>query len=309
MLKEKIAIRLKALTDHRYRQFYLQRFVKDVRSRGDRADRVAARLPKLPTYSSAEGETSQTTGEMSQTLKDRGYLFVPGLVRPEWIADMVAFFKERECSNPYQTALGKFRAPANVPAGTHVAYFDNEVVACAPHAFEIANDPKVLEIVSDMLGAKPTISYMTAWWSLPAGDGKALQAENFHRDVDDWRFVKLFCYLTDVDESSGPHMFVQGSHNINKLTEIRRFSDEEVISTFGPENVVRFTGTAGTAFLENTYGIHRGFPPASKPRLIYQVLYSLRPVIYGPKTPVAKIGSNGIPNNIDPYINRVYCFQ
>jgi hypothetical protein len=147
---------------------------------------------------------------------------------------------------------------------------------------------------------------MSAWWSLPA-DGTAQQAENFHRDVDDWRFVKLFCYLTDVDETCGPHVFVRGSHKRNKLTDIRRFTDCETEATFGAENLVRFTGQAGTAFLENTYGIHRGTPPQEKPRLIFQILYSLRPVIYGPKTPLARVGANGVPNGLDPFINRVYC--
>lgn len=53
-------------------------------------------------------------------------------------------------------------------------------------------------------------------------------------------------------------VFVKGFHKQNALTEIRRFSDAETESTFGANNLVRFTGPAGTAFLENTYGIHRG---------------------------------------------------
>jgi hypothetical protein len=67
-----------------------------------------------------------------------------------------------------------------------------------------------------------------------------------------------------------------------------------------------FTGKAGTAFLENTYGFHRGVPPTEKPRLLFQVLYSLRNSIYGPDEPVARIGADGIPAGIDPFINRVY---
>ena len=170
-----------------------------------------------------------------------------------------------------------------------------------------SRDRRLLAVAAGMLGAKPTISYMTAWWSLPAGDGTAQHAEKFHRDVDDWRFVKLFCYLTDVDDASGPHAFVRGSHRVNRLTQIRRFSDEEVDRAFDARNIVRFTGAAGTCFLENTNGVHRGIPPLDKPRLIFQVLYSLRPVIYGPKAPVAKLGEAGIPGGLDRYVNRVYC--
>jgi hypothetical protein len=220
---------------------------------------------------------------------------------------MVAYFSEQECADPYRPKLGGFRVNGAVPNGTHVAFFSNDVVAAAPHVFAIGNDPHVLAIVAAALGAKPTISYMTAWWSLPAGDGTAQHAERFHRDVDDWRFIKLFCYLTDVDEAAGPHVFVRGSHRINRLTDIRRFSDEEIASAFAPDDIVVFTGPAGTSFLENTSGIHRGIPAASKPRLIFQVLYSLRPVIYGPENPVVRLGANGVPADLDPYVNRVYC--
>ena len=119
---------------------------------------------------------------------------------------------------------------------------------------DIANDPNVLSIVSGFLGAKPTISLITAWWSIPHADGKAEEAELFHRDVDDIRFVKLFCYLTDVDEASGPHMFVPGSQSVDRLTKIRRYQDSEILDAFGEDSVSTFTGKAGTAFLENTYG-------------------------------------------------------
>jgi hypothetical protein len=124
--------------------------------------------------------------------------------------------------------------------------------------------------------------------------------QNFHRDIDDLRFVKLFCYLTDVDEESGPHVYLPGSHRANKLTATGRYQEEEVYQAFGEPR--RFTGPAGLTFLENTYGFHRGLPVKSKPRLIFQVLYSLRPNGYGPKRPIGSRGTH------DRYINRVYCF-
>jgi hypothetical protein len=299
-LLDRVALGLKTLADPHHRNFFLQRRIKDIPARERRADAVAARLPGI-SASAAPPDAAK-----AQILEEQGLVPVPGLVVPEWLGEMVGYFSEQKCGDPYRPRLGTFKA-SEAPAGTHVAYFSNEVVGRAPHVFEIANDASVINIVSGMLGAKPTISYMTAWWSLPAGDGTAQHAERFHRDVDDWRFVKLFCYLTDVDETAGPHVFVRGSHKINKLTEIRRFSDEEVSSAFGKGRIVRITGPAGTCFLENTYGIHRGVPPMKAPRLIFQVLYSLRQSIYGPSAPVAKIGMRGISSDLDPYVNRIYC--
>jgi hypothetical protein len=298
MLKDKLARGLKILTDTRYRQFYSQRRIQRMSSRERMANRLASRLPVF--------KTTRDTSAQSEELKERGYLFLDNLISAEQIRAMHRFFSENMCADPYRPALGNFIAPGDAPPQTHVAFFSNESVIRAPHVLDIANDPRVLGIVSGFLGAKPTISYMTAWWSMPHEDGKAEQAEQFHRDVDDIRFVKLFCYLTDVDETSGPHMFVPGSQNIARLTRIRRYEDSEVIQAFGADSLSTFTGKAGTAFLENTYGLHRGIPPTKKPRLLFQVLYSLRNSVYGPDNPVGRIGADGAPAGIDPFINRVY---
>ena len=298
MLKDKLARGLKILTDQRYRQFYSQRRIQRMSSRERLANRLASRLPTF--------ESSGDTSAQSAELKERGFLFLDTLISHEQIEAMRTFFSANKCVDPYRPALGKFIAPRDAPPQTHVAYFPNETVIRAPHAVAIANDPRVLGIISGFLGAKPTISYMAAWWSMPHEDGKAEQAELFHRDVDDIRFVKLFCYLTDVDETSGPHMFVPGSQNIDRLTRIRRYDDSEVIQAFGADGLRTFTGKAGTVFLENTYGLHRGIPPTKKPRLLFQVLYSLRNSIYGPDKPVGHIGKAGVPSGIDPFINRVY---
>jgi hypothetical protein len=299
MLKDKLARGLKVLTDKRYRQFYAQRQILGVPARERKANSLASRLPDFD----AKGADQSA---QSAILRDRGYLFLDNLISADQLEQMRAFFSVNECADPYRPALGQFVAPANAPPETHVAFFPNETTIRAPHVLSIANDPKVLSIVAGFLGAKPTISLLTAWWSMPHGDGKAEEAELFHRDVDDIRFVKLFCYLTDVDEVSGPHMFVPGSQNIDRLTKIRRYQDREIKEAFGENSLSMFTGKAGTAFLENTYGFHRGVPPTQKPRLLFQVLYSLRNSIYGPDRPVGRIGTEGIPAGIDPFINRVY---
>jgi len=118
--------------------------------------------------------------------------------------------------------------------------------------------------------------------------------------------VKFFLYLTDVDDTAGPHIYVKGSHKEDVLLKIRRYTDEEVEGAFGADRIVHFTGPAGTCFLENTYGIHRGLPPASKARLIFQVVYSQSVIIYGPKQPVVARRDLRSSEALDRYVNRVY---
>ncbi len=176
-----------------------------------------------------------------------GFQRLPALLTKAEIADVHAYFATRPARDPYRRELGRFTAPADVPPETHVAYFDDADVLDCPHLARVATDSRVLAAVEAYLGGPATISALRAWWSTPTPDGGAEHAEMFHRDVDDFRFAKLFVYLTDVDDEAGPHLFVRGSHRANRLTAIRRYTDAEVEDAFGAENFVRFTGPAGTS--------------------------------------------------------------
>ena len=284
-----------ALTDERYRRFFYQRSVLNLEARRNLVGRVARGLPgPLPQSSGSERDI--------ETLRSDGYVMTTGAIPQSWIDDLRAHFTGRPVKDGYRPELPAFRPPHEAPPGTHVAYYTNEEVAAAPHALAIANHPKILSLVAAEMGVKPIVGYMLCWWSLPAGDGKAQHAENYHRDVDDYDWTKLFIYLTDVDDTAGPHAFVKGSHRIEKLMPIRRYQDQEVYDSFGKDQEVRFTGPAGTMFLEKTFGLHRGFPVSKTPRLAFQVTYSMKPMIYGPKKPVA-----ALPAGLDPYVNQVYC--
>ncbi len=286
------------VTDGRYRRHFIQRRTGDPALRAAKAASFAASMPK------ADLTVTPDTQAMADALARDGFVMTPGIAGANVVGDMRAYFSVERCADPYRPELGNFVAPADAPKGTHVAFFPLETVARAPHALTIANHPQLLALAARDLGAKPLISAMSAWWSLPAGDGTAQHAENYHRDVDDLDWVKYFLYLTDVDETAGPHLFIRGSHRDGRLTNIRRYQDNEVHEVFGTEREMRFVGPAGTSFLEKTYGLHRGLPVATTPRLIFQVFYSLRPVIYGPKRPI--LPRQALPSGADPYCNRIY---
>lgn len=293
-----------ALSEHaakagRMTRFLVQRRFQRVAWRDWVADRIAGRIGRGPVAGSPEGQGA------AAALTGDGFAMTPWLMTPDRVEEMRRHFAGQPSFNPYKPEHGTFQAPDQAPAGTHVAHFRPEVVVNAPHALAIANDPAVLEAVQAALGCKPTISYMAAWWSI-AGDGQAQHAELFHRDYDDWRFIKLFVYLTDVDAGAGPHIYVRGSHREDRLMPIRRYSDAEVEGAFGRERFVQFEGPAGTSFLENTFGFHRGLPARQTPRLIFQVVYCQGPILYGPPRPIAEAGRVAQGLTLDPYVNRVY---
>jgi hypothetical protein len=273
-------------------KFLLQRRIMDP----DRRDRIGAAVARgLPRPARLETDLSEAPLLLS------GYQPLE-VVGPEKAASMRAWFEQHPVHDHYGGTAGDF-LPHEASERTHVGTFRDLVTLQAPHALAIANDPRVLDLVGTALGAKPIISLMSAWWSIPH-PGEAREAELFHRDVDDWRFVKLFVYLTDVDEESGPHAYVPGSHRSSKLREIRRYTDSEVEAAY-PGGVMTITGRAGDAFLENTQGLHRGVPPKSRLRLLFQVIYSLSKSPYGPARPIASRAD--FPDlELDPYINQAY---
>lgn len=293
-LLNKVRNILRTATDRRYLYMYWQRRIADRAARARRARAIASRLPQAD-YGSTE--------EAGVFARD-GYIPLPRLAADR-VSAMRKHFELFPVTDPYRPHLGSFDPGGQAPTGTHVAYFEQPAVLAAPHALDIANDPQVLAVLSNAFGCRPLISYMQAWWSFPAGE-TAQEAENFHRDYDDFKFAKLFLYLTDVDGQSGPHAFVRGSQRSDELRQRVRYQEADVASAFpDTSSHLVLTGPAGTRFLEDTSGLHRGIPPLAAPRLIFQVLYSLRPYYGGPRRPLRSADDLEC-RKLDPYSNGVY---
>jgi ectoine hydroxylase-related dioxygenase (phytanoyl-CoA dioxygenase family) len=278
--------------------YYLCRFF----GRGAReriADTCARLLP--PPSQPAPASSSRV-----RQLEQRGYTMLEGICSAEQADALYRELRDVHCHDPHRKELGVFTRDT-VPGVTRVAQLDVAALLRSPAAMRLANHPDVLSVVEGWLGARPTALF-TAWWSI-ATDGPAEHAQLFHRDKDDWRFVKLFVYLTDVDDQSGPHVYVPGSHRPlrGEFSGQRRYQDEEVEREYGKDATRLFTGARGTAFLENTYGLHKGLPPRRGERLIFQVTYSLFPLLYAPDQPLVK--SSELPFEYDPYVHRLYVDQ
>jgi len=180
-------------------------------------------------------------------------------------------------------------APESAYLGQHAV---RDVLVC-PHLIDLANDPKILNIVRSYLGFEPIIDFYSAWHSYP-GKTLAGSPQTLHRDKDCFRFCKLFLYLSDVDGESGPHVFLPQSHKLESFIKLFRAStndshDPHQFFIGGQRNLApyleniflgkfhEFLGPAGSAFLVDTYGLHKGVPPRSKTRTVFQVLYTLLP--------------------------------
>ena len=194
-------------------------------------------------------------------------------------------------------ALDTARAEAAAIMGYPLA-----VVLDCPHLLELANEPRLLALVGAYLGCKPTIITWGLLRSRPAR-GPAWITQRFHRDHDAWRSVKLFVYLSDVDEGAGPHVYACGTHRTRSSLRAKSYSDAEAAAQARMHGLDIVTGEAGSGFLADTFGLHKGQSPTLGERLILQIHYASLPsplYLYDPLQP-----SRAVPD-IDAYVNRLF---
>jgi hypothetical protein len=146
---------------------------------------------------------------------------------------------------------------------------------------DIIQDPKLLKIATAYLKTTPIYMGARLWWShrdAPPYDFKRA-GQVFHYDIDDYRALRFFFYLTDVDESSGPHVVIRGSHRHkrigDKIAKTRFRTDDDLINFYGSEAVIPLCGQAGFGFAEDPSIFHKGTIPVSRDRLILLIRYSI----------------------------------
>ena len=275
--------------------FILQRLCTWFPVRSRIADAMARRRPQRALTAAAQAQP------ILQKLRRDGVAMLPAFLD----AAVVERIKQHFVDAPLLERFGQRRkgfSLASVPPDLHVAEYSTPQVLSQPDILALTHHPLLLDVATAYLGCRPTISSMSVWWSLPGG-GPAQEAENYHRDVDDWRFVKFFLYLTDVDSESGPHRFVRGSHRSSRFLRIRRIDDAEVARAFATDDQLLITGRAGDAFMEDTFGLHKGQPARVGNRLVLQIQYSINQIPVYDYVPVAMPRAMSA---LDEYLIRLY---
>jgi hypothetical protein len=292
------------LTDYRWLLFYIQRMDYNPNHRKFISSIIAKFLPRTPNH-----QLSSEARKLSEILKEDGYVVLENFVSKTQTEEIRSYLATKLCYDPERLEMGKFSSPDLAPKPSVHAYYAPEDAVGIPCLWELANDPKILSIIEDRFGAKPTISLLFVWWLLYGFDVEenadswyVKSPGEFHRDIDDWSQIRLYISLTDVDEDSGPHVFVKSSHKWFLPPKTRAIDLDQPDFPI-QDNLVTLTGEAGMAWLGDTYVLHRGIIPTKKHRLMLTVTYTFFPIPYAPKVPLLPCQD---PNRFDPYINRVY---
>ena len=233
-----------------------------------------------------------------QSLNEEGWVQLPDIDK-KTVVNLVDHFKNGPLLPWGVTSKDQYMKAADLRSKTNVATVPDEFLSNRPDILNLALSHEALSIAANHMQAPPILLGITAWTSFSAQDNperRPLEAQKFHFDLSDYRFVKQFIYLTDVDMESGPHVYAAKTHRSGVILAARDKCvrdglineaefNEWYFRTLRKEDCdvenylncapVAITGKAGSRLMVNTEGIHKGLMPVAKDRWILQFLYGV----------------------------------
>jgi hypothetical protein len=213
--------------------------------------------------------------------------FADGLrLPPQAVSQMLEFSNRAICygdANPafgfrYADKLRAQKAAGRVfSKGTYLFLDDLE-----PLVDGLARDPLLMAIAARYLGCTPAITGCRLWWvfATPESDYDAsITTSFFHYDKDDYSAVRLFFYLTEVDDDHGPHVVVRGSHvdkKMSQLVALAERTDGDITGYYGRDKLVTIYGNSGSGFAEDPFCFHKATRPVAGDRLMLEMKYAAR---------------------------------
>lgn len=275
-------------------------FQELVRVRAWVAAYVETKVPRTVALPSLDKRQASDAERYRTSLAESGLAVLGRLLDDGKVAEIRSYFDARPSyqGHFYDPSRERPGTLAEVAAKSRYATYSWGDIVRAPHLWGIANDPTLLSAVAAYLGCTPTLYHMNVYWSFPRDDWaeEIGDLQSFHRDYDDYQTCAFFIYLSDVDQNSGPHQYYGGTHDFDHTMALLRarfpedlarticndlfrsmkdgYGRTPYIDGLFAANRQEITGPAGTAFMIDTFGLHRGLVPRTGPRLMLWARYS-----------------------------------
>lgn len=149
--------------------------------------------------------------------------------------------------------------------------------------FQLAIHPTVLAIANSYMRMWTRLKYYDLATSLVVPPNTPpQQSQNWHRDPEDPRMIKMFLYCSDVDEESGPFIYILGSTLGNRFGSFFPqqppegvYPDARAVESIIPKEAMHImTGKQGTVLFCDTTGLHRGGYATKRDRMMFTSFYS-----------------------------------
>jgi hypothetical protein len=148
-----------------------------------------------------------------------------------------------------------------------MSHKNNAPIRASDPLLRFCSAPAVQAPLTAALGGQPRLSAVSYWTTFPATQEQRTGSQNWHRDHEDRRLIKIFIYLNDVGKDGGPTEYIDGTYfggPQDVIPSKRRF----VFGDYLTENELQqhgllahrhaLTGLKWTVVFANTSGIHRG---------------------------------------------------
>ena len=155
----------------------------------------------------------------------------------------------------------------------------DDVVAFTDPLLQLAVSPELLDTVNSYLGLYSRLNQLNYWFTIPLlkTDRLRVASQNWHRDPEDRKLVKVFIYYTKVDEKAGPFEYMlesrQGRRYYNMWLGASYPPPDQVEQRVPTKDRVVASGPEGTIIFCDTSGFHRGGFALENARLLSVFAY------------------------------------
>ena len=149
-----------------------------------------------------------------------------------------------------------------------------------------ALQPEVMSIVNSYFGMLARLRAFNVWHNVPTNQPPR-DSQLWHRDPEDRCVLKMFVFLHELDETSGPLSYVPGTHALGTVKAdpeshvfkegrkyVKRSDDEQMNALVPQQKWITATGPKGTIVLVDTRGYHKGGAVSEHDRLVYLCMFT-----------------------------------
>jgi hypothetical protein len=148
---------------------------------------------------------------------------------------------------------------------------------------QLALHPKFRALAAAYFQQQPQLFYSDYWHTVVTGQSKRVASQNWHRDLEDKRLLKVFIYFNDITAENGAFQYVKASALPLKYGQ--KFPHKLSHSIYGDElnahveselSAQIFTGVAEkyTIIFADTTGFHRGGFAHQGERKLFHFFYT-----------------------------------
>ncbi len=232
---------------------------------------------KSSLFNFSENEVSSIV----KSIQDNGFYKFDQIMPENVCADIENAVNEME-ANTWINGQHKVQKFNPKTPEAQVYKYEESALVKVPSIQNIMADPAFQNISAQYINANPVLCSVNSWHSsCPPKNNDDHGGQQFHFDMSRAKWLNFFVYLSDVGPENGPHCYVHQSHHFNNKKAKKllkkgyvRIPDEDIQKAYGEDKMVELTGPRGTIIAVDTIGFHRGKPPLSGFRLMFEIIYS-----------------------------------